>query len=317
MRESEHQLPSESAGNPAESAGTGAGKDEASGKLKCPACGFLNEPDAESCARCGQRFKAREPSELASPWGEVPSRAEPDERTPTGGGQEPVGRKTPSQEPERRLTAPPEAAAEPTLREPSGEAHQPAEEPAEPPSEESVRYSFVPSASGTPTGVRVVPASLGRRSMALVIDFIVIMILLNLLVALTGLEATVADYQARVLSSGQGILGIASQESQLGVSMTCLAIFFFILVVGYFGIFSGYGGQTPGKAVLGIKLLYRDGREVGLWVAILRALLMWLAVQFTMGLYLILAAMTIFLDSESRAIHDFFFNTNVYHVPRT
>jgi len=297
MREGEQQLPSESAG-----------------KLRCPACGLLNEPDAASCARCGQRLRAREVSELEDPWGLEPRRAERDAGVPTGIGREAEGREEHADEPAAGpLGAPPEAAAESARQERMAETQEPAVAQQQP-SEEGVRYSFAP-ATGRERAV-VLPAGLGRRTAAFLLDLVLVMLLSGLLLVFTDSQWVVMEYQGHLLSGEQGLLNAASVPAHVATAWNYLSIAIFILVVGYFGIFSGYGGQTLGKAAMGIRLSRSDGREVGLWVGIFRALVLWLAIDLTFGFYLVFAAFMVMLDREGRSIHDLFFGTNVFLVQR-
>lgn len=293
-------------------------------KLKCPACGFLNEHNAEVCVHCGQRLRAREVSELMSPWGSREAGAESVPGGEPGGAVPPRAevpseprelrepREPPSQEPPVAAGVGPETAAG---DEASGQVQEQAPAGKEQRSAgESVRYTFAPAVG--PTRVMVVPAGLGRRTMALLIDLTVIIFLSGVMLALTGAQWIVTEYQARVVSTGQGLLSTASLPLEIASAWNYLSLIAFILIVGYFGIFSGFGGQTPGKALVGIKLLHRDGREVSLWIGILRALLMWLAIYLFFGFYLLFAGFMVLLDREGRSLHDYFFSTNVYFLPR-
>jgi uncharacterized RDD family membrane protein YckC len=86
------------------------------------------------------------------------------------------------------------------------------------------------------------------------------------------------------------LLGIGNEDSELANAMVgVILVFLFVVQWLYFAICESWKGTTPGKAVLGLRVVTQEGRPIGFGAAALRNLLR--AVDmfpgvFVVGLYL-------------------------------
>lgn len=114
----------------------------------------------------------------------------------------------------------------------------------------SINENFDQSMSQT---VQVI--GFGRRFVAYVIDAIILWIIQLVLLFCAGFVITVVSEANEDVSAGFSLL------------INCLA---FLISVGYFVGFWATTGQTPGKMVMGIKVISTDGQPVSWGKAILR-----------------------------------------------
>ncbi len=292
--------------------------------IKCPVCGNGNDPSAELCAYCGQRLKPWSPRPVrTSPTsGDSPSYAS----MPQEGlaGNEPVEQELLEGRPELAdnltgdeshlksagsLADSSKDSAYPSRPARDAGSSQPLSSGMHP---SEVRYYFGP----VPFADRVFsPSHPALRASAFFIDAVIITLLSTLLVSLFGMQGTIAEFQQKQMELG--ILNSAGMQETYPHLVAQVVRFFYVvfaLAVGYFGIFNGIGGQTIGKAVAGVRLLKRDGSELGFLLSLLRSLVMWSLIHFTVGAYFIIAMLTMLFDREGRAPHDFLFGTSVYRV---
>jgi len=82
-----------------------------------------------------------------------------------------------------------------------------------------------------------------------------------------------------------------------------LWLFLFIL---YFTFFYHYGGQTPGKMMMGLRVVTANLEELSLFQALFRTLSYFLS-GFPLGIGFLMAL----LDQDKRALHDFIAGTRV------
>jgi uncharacterized RDD family membrane protein YckC len=136
------------------------------------------------------------------------------------------------------------------------------------------------------------PAGLLRRGLAFVIDGAIV----GLVWLLGVLWLTAVEVLAAEAPLALGALALlAAAAAALGL----------LLHAVYFVGFTGGCGQTPGKMLLGVRVLRRDGGRVGAG----RALGRWLAyglVVATLGLGWVAAA----VDPDRRGVHDWVAGTH-------
>ena len=73
-----------------------------------------------------------------------------------------------------------------------------------------------------------------------------------------------------------------------------------VLMIAYFVFFTGYGGQTPGKMVFGLKVIRTDGTELGFRRAVLREIVG----KFVSWLLLMIGYLMVAFDSRKQGLHD-------------
>jgi uncharacterized RDD family membrane protein YckC len=84
-----------------------------------------------------------------------------------------------------------------------------------------------------------------------------------------------------------------------------------LLVIGYFTFFWSLVGFTPGKVILGLKVVRMDGRNISLGRAILRFFAYWVsAIPFFLGFFWVL------WDPKRRSWHDKIAGTQVLYSPK-
>jgi uncharacterized RDD family membrane protein YckC len=143
------------------------------------------------------------------------------------------------------------------------------------------------------------PAGFWIRFVASILDGIVggiIMVVIAVpFVLLTGILGAVGDPAAMTSK----ILG-------LGLAMNAIVILVSML---YEVIFVGWRGQTPGKMLLGLKIIRMDGGEVDY----IKAFIRWIGKMvsgFILGIGYIMAAFT----ENKRALHDYIAGTRVIRL---
>ncbi len=149
-----------------------------------------------------------------------------------------------------------------------------------------------------PSFPSVVYAGFFRRAAAVVVDTTPLYILTILAMILASLTAI----------GGGTVAGEVTSEVRLFASGAALAMAFAVSLA-YHVVCWGYGGQTPGKMLMGVKVVRWDGEEIGYgrafmrWVAYILAL-----IPFGLGLTWVL------FDTRRRGLHDHLAGTCVIRV---
>lgn len=262
---------------------------------KCPVCGANNEANAEACRECGQRFLPTQVHYRSV--GEA--LGVPHEDT------EPApGRESPLDYESRRDA--PEARAQAQEEQRIASEQRRAEEPEDQGSQ--FRYLFTPQVMEAPAK----PAGLGKRTVALALDWVAVYLVFTFVLYFIGADTVVAEVERLFLE--QGFAAFADPEAlpaSLGQAIWILTVLMWSLLIGLHAAFTAYGGSTPGKAIMGIKVTKFDGSEVGLGAALLRSAFLWVFTYLTMGLYLVFAAIYTLIDPYGRSIHDIVAGTRV------
>lgn len=74
---------------------------------------------------------------------------------------------------------------------------------------------------------------------------------------------------------------------------------------GWFAWLNGSRGQSPGKAMTGIKVVREaDGSTLGGWVGLVRTAVFWTLTTFTGGLFFVLSVLWPLGDRKKQALHD-------------
>ncbi|HUJ79921.1 MAG TPA: RDD family protein [Nitrospiria bacterium] len=144
------------------------------------------------------------------------------------------------------------------------------------------------------------PAPLIRRAAALLLDLI--------LIALLGLLLAVAAFYGVALGLRQAGQALPSRDLVFSLAETFSAGWP-LLVLAYFGYFTGGDGRTPGKLVSRIMVVTAHGTAVGPLRAWWRACL--LSASLPVFPILIVAVVT----PRNRALHDYLAGTRVIAAP--
>jgi len=273
---------------------------------KCPACGAENQPDAESCSECGQRFLPaqvhyRSVGEALGVQPEEEASARPSEG-PRGSDRAEGAAKHGALLGEELQRIAEQKRAEGQQRKEEQQRAEPQEAGSE------FRYIFTPQSVEAQTR----RAGLGRRALAVLLDWVAVYLVFTVMLYFIGAETVVAEAE-RVLME-QGFTAFADPEAlpaSLGQAAWVLTALMWALLIGLSAAFTTYGGSTPGKALTGIRVTMFDGSEVGWWPALLRSAFLWVFTYLTVGLYLVFAALYCLIDPYGRSIHDIVAGTRV------
>lgn len=163
-------------------------------------------------------------------------------------------------------------------------------------------------------GVQWTPAGFWPRTGAFLLDMLILLVISQILVAVTGVR--VPDFQQMlallakslgVAMSGAGQANQASGALEQAEKAVQFASGLNIAVcAAYFTVMHGIAGATLGKLALGLRVMRRDGRPLGLSWAFLRYL------GYLLLAKLAYSAWMIPLDNERRTLYDIVLTTNVY-----
>ncbi len=259
----------------------------------CPVCGNVNPPSADVCSECGQRLL---PTKI-----HYHSREEAFgvERPPMPSPHDPIGetRVKPTDD------APPSEPETPSAQTgPSVEGQTQRLEDSE------FKYFFAP-----PQGTLLLqPAGLMRRAGALIVDWLIAVMISVIVLYGAGAGEQLVELASVFSMEKFGALELENLSAQLYSVYTATALLNVVVPVGMYTVFTYFGGSTPGMWLFGIQVARIDGADLSLWIAFLRAAVLWLFILFAWVVYLPLAALYTYLDPRGRTIHDVLCGTNVY-----
>ncbi len=144
-------------------------------------------------------------------------------------------------------------------------------------------------------------APFSRRALAFILDLVAAQFLATLLGSVAAAARAIVD-----AGMNPALWDGARQDATLFTAQM-LPLFLF----AYFAFFTAYGGRTPGKMLLGLKVVAADGTTVGPWRCVWRTVC-YLADVVTWGLGFLLAA-----GPAGRALHDRLAGTRVVVAPRS
>jgi uncharacterized RDD family membrane protein YckC len=148
------------------------------------------------------------------------------------------------------------------------------------------------------------PAGFFSRLEALVVD-LVILSLIQLLGSVF-IKIILRFFQLYDLAESLQALWKNSTYNLLGNSLLMT-----LVVVGYFTFFWTLVGFTPGKALLGLKVVRKDGAKVSFGRSLLRFF-----AYFISAIFLFLGFLWILWDPKRRGWHDKIAGTQVLYIPR-
>lgn len=128
-----------------------------------------------------------------------------------------------------------------------------------------------------------------------------------------ALVAALAYAGATLVAMAVQIGGLFSSATEAGMEWldtTATTLFVVLITACYFTVCVGWRGQTPGKMLLGLKIIRTTGEEVGYW----RALVRW--VGQVIGLLLFgLGFLMIAFSRRKQGLHDRLAGTCVVRLP--
>ncbi|NIR63557.1 MAG: hypothetical protein GWN61_05620 [candidate division Zixibacteria bacterium] len=151
-------------------------------------------------------------------------------------------------------------------------------------------------------------AGFSTRLAAFIIDAVVVAILsvsISWFVSIVG-----SMFQAeRIFTYILGYLPGAQDVYNMVLGPTVLGVITFIAVVLYHSFFWAVTGQTPGKAIMGIRVLTTQGKSIPFWRAVLRYFGFFISTApFFLGFLWVL------VDERRQAFHDKMTGTYVVYT---
>lgn len=150
-------------------------------------------------------------------------------------------------------------------------------------------------------------AGTGSRAIACVIDYLIQGVAFTVIVLLIALLASMAPHTA---STAQPATSTNNSPSETW-AMAIFALVLFLFQWGYFTLFEAFwGGRTPGKRLLNLRVLQQSGRSIGFLDAFTRNLLR--IVDGLPGFYLV-GIVCLFATRRSQRLGDLVAGTIVVH----
>jgi uncharacterized RDD family membrane protein YckC len=149
------------------------------------------------------------------------------------------------------------------------------------------------------------PAGFFSRMLAFMLDIFLLTILGLMSGVVIFLVLRFFRYK-QILDFIKSLLGV---EDQIGQFIGLISPILFLVVLIYFVFFWTLVGYTPGKALLGLRIVRQDGRPLSFGRALFRYLGYWIsAIPLFMGFIWIL------IDRQHEGWHDKFANTHVIYI---
>lgn len=149
------------------------------------------------------------------------------------------------------------------------------------------------------------PAGFFSRAMAFLLDLFLI-IFLGLMSGVVIFIVLRFFRYKQILDFVKSLLGV---EDQIGQFVGLISPMLFLIVLSYFVFFWSLVGYTPGKALLGLRIVRKDGRPISVGRAILRYLGYWVS-----AIPLFLGFIWILFDRQHEGWHDKLANTHVIYT---
>ena len=149
------------------------------------------------------------------------------------------------------------------------------------------------------------PAGFFSRTMAFVLDIF----LLTFLGLMSGVVIFLVLRFFRIKQILDFIKSLLGVEDQIGQFIGLISPVLFLMVLIYFVFFWTLVGYTPGKALLGLRIVRQDGKPLSVGRALLRYLGYWVS-----AIPLFLGFIWILLDRKHEGWHDKLSNTHVVYI---
>jgi len=149
------------------------------------------------------------------------------------------------------------------------------------------------------------PAGFFSRTMAFVLDIFLLTFLGLMSGVVIFLVLRFFRYK-QILDFVKSWLGV---EDQIGQYIALISPMLFLVVLIYFVFFWTLVGYTPGKLLLGLRIVRQDGRPVSVGRALLRYLGYWVS-----AVPLFLGFIWVLFDRQHEGWHDKLSNTHVIYI---
>jgi len=97
-----------------------------------------------------------------------------------------------------------------------------------------------------------------------------------------------------------GVVSLGFSEGSVGSLAVLVQIFSYVLSFAYYIVFTGYCGQTPGKMALRIKVIRRNGSQIGFGRAAFREI----PAKFIAAIIFGIGYLMVAFDEQKQGLHD-------------
>ena len=143
---------------------------------------------------------------------------------------------------------------------------------------------------------RVRPAGFVSRFIAFIIDLVIISVTST--IAIAGFNEVIAFFGIDILF-GRWVGNFAPGQLVSTVIRVLAVLAYYIISILYFAIFWSLVDYTPGKYLLGLRVVRIDGRDLGFWRSALRAVCYYLS-----AILLFMGFIWIIFDKKRQGLHD-------------
>lgn len=157
----------------------------------------------------------------------------------------------------------------------------------------------------TPLARPAYPAGFFSRSLAFVIDLIILSA-----VQLAG--SAMIQLILRFFRLTQLVTYFKSILENATINIAIGGVLFTLIVIGYYTFFWTLVGFTPGKAIMGLKVVRKNGSKLSFGRSLLRFFCYWIS-----ALPLFLGYFWVLWDRHHRAWHDKIAGTQVLYTPKS
>jgi uncharacterized RDD family membrane protein YckC len=149
-------------------------------------------------------------------------------------------------------------------------------------------------------------AGFWRRLVAYIVDYTII----NIIFFILAIIVTIAFILGSLSGNSRNWMADLANPAHLTFLVLPAMVFYIAISIAYFTYFHGIKGRTPGKMLLGLKVLSTDGTLIGFGIAFLRS------VGYLVSSILYIGFIWAAFDRRKQGWHDKIAGTVVVILPR-
>ncbi len=147
-----------------------------------------------------------------------------------------------------------------------------------------------------PSSLRVRPAGFASRLVAFIIDLIIISVTST--VVLLGINEIITFFGIKIFFN-RWIGGSVNAETVESIIRILVVILYYVFSILYFATFYSLVGYSPGKYLVGLRVVRTDGFRLGFWRSVVRGIGYYLS-----ALLLFMGFIWIIFDKNRQGLHD-------------
>jgi uncharacterized RDD family membrane protein YckC len=146
------------------------------------------------------------------------------------------------------------------------------------------------------SSLRVRPAGFASRLVAFVIDLVLISITMTII--LFGIEEIITFFGIKIWFT-RWFSGVIPVETINSIARILVVILYYVFSILYFATFYSLVNYTPGKYLVGLRVVRTDGFRLGFWRSVVRGIGYYLS-----ALLLFMGFIWIIFDKNRQGLHD-------------